>query len=296
MPGRLLFPEAEETRSLYSNLYKAGWVVVNDDTRIIDTNELLKKRLMKAAAENHPAGEGETGGFTSGLNAEVVDALLEDESNIRRQAALEEQAALEQEIVEARAELERMKAEADQMMDTASVQIEHMRAKALEEAKNQGYQAGYEEGMAQVQGMKNDCKKKQAQLQAEYNRKVEELEPDFIEALTGIYEHIFKVDLSVYSQIVVNMLTDTMQKTDSASNYIVHVSKQDYPQVMKERERILEGTGTLSNNLEIVSDMTLSTAQCMIETENGIYDCSLGTELEELGRKLRLLSYNKQTM
>lgn len=181
-------------------------------------------------------------------------------------------------------------------MDTASVQIEHMRAKALEEAKNQGYQAGYEEGMAQVQGMKNDCKKKQAQLQAEYNRKVEELEPDFIEALTGIYEHIFKVDLSVYSQIVVNMLTDTMQKTDSASNYIVHVSKQDYPQVMKERERILEGTGTLSNNLEIVSDMTLSAAQCMIETENGIYDCSLGTELEELGRKLRLLSYNKQTM
>ena len=123
---------------------------------------------------------------------------------------------------------------------------------------------------------------------------VENLEPDFIETLAGIYEHIFKVDLSSYSEIVVNLLMDTMQNTDSASSYIVHVAKQDYPQVIKERERILEGTGTLSDSLEIISDMTLSPSQCMIETENGIYDCSLGTELEELGRKLRLLSYNKQ--
>ena len=29
----------------------------------------------------------------------------------------------------------------------------------------------------------------------------------------------------------------------------------------------------------------------MIETENGVYDCSLDTELSELTRKLKLLSY-----
>ena len=58
-----------------------------------------------------------------------------------------------------------------------------------------------------------------------------------------------------------------------------------------QKERILEETGTLPDNLEIITDVTLSQAQCMIETEGGIYDCSLGTELEELKRKLRLLSY-----
>ena len=37
------------TKSLSNNLYKAGWVVVNDDTRVIDTNDLIKQKLKKAA-------------------------------------------------------------------------------------------------------------------------------------------------------------------------------------------------------------------------------------------------------
>jgi len=45
--------------------------------------------------------------------------------------------------------------------------------------------------------------------------------------------------------------------------------------------------------LEIAEDMTLSPTQCYIETDNGIYDCSLDTELAELSRKLKLLSYEK---
>ena len=39
--------------------------------------------------------------------------------------------------------------------------------------------------------------------------------------------------------------------------------------------------------------MTLSESQCMIETEAGVYDCSLETELKELCKKLRILSYKK---
>ena len=287
---KLSFPEAEVTRSLYRNLYKAGWVVVDEDALVIDSNELVTKRMEKAAKAGRSSG-----GFVSGLDAERVEVApnLEEEEALR-QAALEEQAALEKELTFARAELQRLRDEADRMIDSANVQIAQMREQALNEARNQGYQAGYDEGMAQVQGMKNECRQRQAQLEAEYAQMVENLEPDFIETLAGIYEHIFKVDLSSYSEIVVNLLMNTMQNTDSASSYIVHVAKQDYPQVIKERERILEGTGTLSDSLEIISDMTLSPSQCMIETENGIYDCSLGTELEELGRKLRLLSYNKQ--
>ena len=80
---------------------------------------------------------------------------------------------------------------------------------------------------------------------------------------------------------------------DSVSSYIVHVSKKDYQQVLAAKDSILEETGVVPGSLEIVSDVTLSQSQCMIETEGGVYDCSLGTELEELTRKLKLLSYSK---
>ena len=51
--------------------------------------------------------------------------------------------------------------------------------------------------------------------------------------------------------------------------------------------------GTGASLLEVVEDITLSKNQALIETDGGIYDCSLGTQLDELGKKLRLLSYEK---
>lgn len=56
---------------------------------------------------------------------------------------------------------------------------------------------------------------------------------------------------------------------------------------------MISETGTGSAHVEIIEDMTLSQAECFIETENGIYDCSLDTQLRELERKLKLLSYEE---
>ena len=43
--------------------------------------------------------------------------------------------------------------------------------------------------------------------------------------------------------------------------------------------------------VEIVKDITLGKGECLIETEGGIFDCGLGTQLSELRQKLKLLSY-----
>ncbi len=281
---------------MYSNLYKAGWVMVDSDARVIDTNELVESKLKEAIAEQlakgEDPGEGE-GGFNPGISPEVVDALLAKDGgeSILKSGSLKEKEELEQEIAEAQERLESLNAQADRVLKDANMQIEKMRIDVLAEAKEQGYQSGYEEGMAQAQALKDEYIQKKEELEREYERILEELEPQFIENLAGIYEHIFKVDLSGYDQIVANLIIDAMQKMNYAKSFIVHVSKKDYPKVNAQKERIQEETGTLAGNLEIITDVTLSDAQCMIETEGGIYDCSLGTELEELKRKLRLLSY-----
>lgn len=145
--------------------------------------------------------------------------------------------------------------------------------------------------MNEFQALKDECLAKEEQLEAEYTRKIKELEPEFVDNLTKIYEHIFNVDLSEYHPLVVTLLTDAMQKVDSSGNIIVHVAKENYAAVSEAREEILEKTGMLAERVDIIPDMTMSPSQCMIETEGGIYDCSLGTELKELTRKLMLLSY-----
>ena len=57
---------------------------------------------------------------------------------------------------------------------------------------------------------------------------------------------------------------------------------------------MLAGAVSANSNVEIIEDMTLAKNECMIETDSGIYDCGLGTQLEELRKKLMLLAWQKE--
>lgn len=285
---------------MYSNLYKSGWVRVQDeDTRVIDNNRLLEEKLkgavLHAASVSSHRENTEEDGFLGGLEAEAVDALFDSDGSgavIKGDAAAERDALL-QEIEEAKAELLNVQAQADQMMEEAKAGIGAMQMKAYEEAQTQGYEEGSRKGFAEAESIKNEYLEKQRLLEAEYRQKMEALEPEFVETLTGIYEHIFKVDLSSYKGLVTGLLTSTMQKMDNCRSFLIHVSKADYEKVMADKEKILAEAGMGKTSAEFVEDMTLPEAQCYIETENGIYDCGLDTQLKELKKKLILLAYEK---
>ncbi len=282
-----------------SNLYKAGWVVVQqDEKRVIDNNSRLEEKLsavvntMPAAYEEESYGEEE--GFTDGLFAQQVDALLAPEGGetvIKGEAAREREELL-LEIEAAKEELAQLRMQADSMIADAKSEIGAMQMKAYEEAKNQGYQEGERIGREGAEAAKAQYLQKKKELEQEYQRKCDEIEPEFIDAITGIYEHIFKVDLSRYKGIVVNLLENVLQKTEGNRNFMIHVSKVDYENVMASRERLRAEAGG-GTSLEIIEDITLKKTQCYIETESGIFDCGLDTQLNELGRKLKLLSYEK---
>ncbi|MFR8845528.1 MAG: FliH/SctL family protein [Waltera sp.] len=106
-----------------------------------------------------------------------------------------------------------------------------------------------------------------------------------------IYEHIFDVDLHSYREVLCYLISATMRKTEDNRSFLVHVSKEDYPYVSMQKKQIMAGATAPNSTVEIVEDMTLGKGECMIETESGIFDCGLGTQLSELRQKLKLLSY-----
>ena len=59
---------------MFSNLYKAGFVHLGEDARVIDMNAILEKRLKEEAERRSRQPEHELvaaqDGFTEGLNAE----------------------------------------------------------------------------------------------------------------------------------------------------------------------------------------------------------------------------------
>ena len=284
---------------MFSNLYKAGFVHLGEDARVIDMNAILEKRLKEEAERRSRQPEHELvaaqDGFTEGLNAEKVDVLLEPDAEAASQqnASIQEQEQLNQEIEEARNELASLQAQLEQEKEQAQLEIDQMKAKAFEEANEQGYQEGYRKGLDSVQELQKQCEDERLQQEQEYQKKLEEMEPLMVDTLCDVYSHIFKVEAKEHKELVLKLLQDTLLKVDGTGSIIVHVAKEDYGYVQEQKGALLEEAGMQSGSVEIVSDAALARAQCMIETEGGVYDCSLDTELAELKRRLMLLAYQK---
>lgn len=284
---------------MFSNLYKAGFVHLGEDARVIDMNAILEKRLKEEAERRSRQPEHELvaaqDGFTEGLNAEKVDVLLEPDAEAASQqnASIQEQEQLKQEIEEARNELAGLQAQIEQEKEQAQLEIDQMKAKAFEEANEQGYQEGYRKGLDSVQELQKQCEDERLQQEQEYQKKLEEMEPLMVDTLCDVYSHIFKVEAKEHKELVLKLLQDTLLKVDGTGSIIIHVAKEDYAYVQEQKGALLEEAGMQNGSVEIVSDAALARAQCMIETEGGVYDCSLDTELAELKRRLMLLAYQK---
>ena len=286
------------TRSLSSNLLKRGFTnLVEKDTRVINTNELVAKRIRELSVKMQQEG---TEGFVSGLTADKVDALVSDTDEAEDgqqfsgnviKAGEDQQKLKEDAEAQAAQILEDARAQAESILRDAKAQAEAQKAEVLEQAKKQGQQEAKAEAERAEAQREAQYQKKAAGLDAEYQKMMDELEPKFVDTITGIYEHIFHVDLHSYREILCYLISSTMRKTEDNRSFLVHVSKEDYPYVSMQKKQIMTGATSPNSTVEIVEDITLGKGECLIETEGGIFDCGLGTQLSELRQKLKLLSY-----
>lgn len=287
-------------------LYKAGWVKVDGEEKcVIDSNSLVAERieewenLRRANASALPSfdeEEGEGGEeFISGIAGEEIEALFDDgegASNVIKAGDVAGP-SLEEIEEQAQAIIEEAKAEAGRILEEARSQSMSMRADAVEEGNRQGFDEGYQRGMAEVDGLKQELAERRRALEAEYDEMLENLEPRFIETITDVYSHIFGVDLMDNRDILVHLIDSTLRKVESSRTFIVHVSADDYPHVNMQKQTLMEGAVAGRGLIEIIEDIALSKGDCLIETDGGIFDCGVGTQLEELTKKLQVLSYEK---
>lgn len=284
-----------------SNLYKRNsfyGVHAEPEKRIIDTNEIAAKRL-EALAEimKCSADKGNSQGFVQGIDAKDVSLLLsedgEESGNIIKVSSAEDASAVLSGAREEAAEIvNSAKQQADTIVKEALEQAENSKKNVLEEARMNGYREGINRANKEVEQLRAELARKEKTLEAHYQAQFSSMESDLVEVITGIYEHIFHVDLSSQRELLVHLIAATIRKSDSSRSFIIHVSKEDYPFVSMQKKQLQSGVAGVNSSVEIIEDMTLAKSECLIEADGGIFDCGLGTQLEELGKKLRLLSYN----
>ncbi len=282
-------------QSMAGNLVKHMFTSLpqDEEKRLIDSNELVRKRLEKLAQEDRKSVSDKSGGFVSGLAAEVLE-VPEDSGGTVIKAQDEAKEILEQARAEAEGILAQAREEAGRICDEAKARTEAERLQAVNDGRQQGYNEGMVKAQAHEGAMEQEYAARTRELEEAYEQQIEVLEPQFVDTITAIYQHIFHVELSSYREILTSLISDTLHKLEGNRSFIIHVSKEDYAYVNMQKKQMLAGAVSESASVDVVEDLTLDKNQCMIETENGIFDCGLGTQLTELRERLMLLAWSKE--
>ncbi|WP_300713883.1 FliH/SctL family protein [uncultured Acetatifactor sp.] len=275
-----------------SNLVKQFYTILPEEKekRVIDNNDRIRRRLAMLSREQG----GSEDGFVSGLAVADVVEVPEDATGNVIKAQDEAKEILEQARAEAETIRAEAQAEANQIRLETQKQAEIEKQIVLDQAKQQGYDEGMARAQAHEKAMEQEYLEKARSLEGEYQRQIDVLEPAFVDTITGIYEHVFHVELSSYREILTALISDALHKLEGSRNFMIHVSKEDYPYVSLQKKQMLAGTVWENVNVDVVEDGALGKNACMIETENGIFDCGLDTQLSEIRKKLALLSWSNR--
>lgn len=313
------------------NLFKSSYVLVNsDEVRVIDSDSRLKQAdpfgesglveedpvsayvpqsfdgeddPMAALFGEMPEGaemSDMSGDLAFGMEGEGefgdldgMDSLMEDQSAVVGHSI---QPHAGEAAEEAKKIIEEAQRQAESIVQQALAQAETEVSMAFEQAKEQGYQEGIQSAQAEMEDTLSrrmqELEQKEMERRHKYDDMVSEMEPHIVKELTGIYEHLIGVELSQYKSVLSHLIAGTLHNTESSDHYLIHVSSQDYSYVSMQKSQIMEECGVKNATFEVVEDLTLSKNQCLIETDSGIFDCSLAVQMEELKRRLTLLSYH----
>lgn len=289
------------------NFVKGGYVVVNKEKNVtIDNNAIIKKKLdelrARQAAKEEMA-ETDTEGFSEGLDPIEVQRLVADNDSDEESEGFTE-GLVSSGIVKSpeRQKISDAENEAAAIIEKATMEADEIRENArtdgYEAGKKEGYEAGHFEGKASAQreieekktALTNDFDARKRDLEMEYKSKSDMLESAIVDKLTGIYEQVLGISIEGKRDTIIYLLKKSLGEIDPGRSLIIHVSGDDFPTVYEKKDELCKAAGISSENLEIIEDHTLSVNGCLIETETGIFDTGLDTQLDLLKKQLRLLS------
>lgn len=186
---------------------------------------------------------------------------------------------------------------------------------AKEEAARLGYEEGYQEGyqegneQGRIKGYQEGHLEALQVSEAELSVHKEELEKNYRKLETELMDEVSnykkalepKVALiierlvrkligiqEVNRETILFLIRNGLEEVESYGDLIIRVSSFDIDYVQANRNLIIHELSE-SIQVEILKDPNLKENECIIETDMGTIDSSLGTQMERLLRELRLI-------
>ena len=210
----------------------------------------------------------------------LEDQVIRDESITVGMAPAGSRRVISKEVYEATSE-------AQGIVDGARAEVQKVRREAegilkrvneeMERAKKKGFEEGREEGLAQVSEMLVSATHAKEKM-------FQGIEREVIKLVYTISEKIIGRELNEHETAIVDLVRQALH-TAIGKNIVILVNSQDLEIVRKHQPQLIQVLDT-SRTIQIRADEKVAPKGCLIETEIGTIDAQLETQLEAIRKVL----------
>ena len=180
-----------------------------------------------------------------------------------------------------RGEVYSASAKARELLQKAQKEAESILQKAEEAAEKQrqnGYDTGYQEGLAQTTELLMKARLEQEQFLKNANR-------DLMDLAFKIAEKIIGKQLEIDPDTIISIVKQAMQTVRQTKQLTIRVHPDDAKRLKANEEELQEALGR-QRFLDVVEDRKVQPGGCIIESEIGTVEAQLSTQLERLKKIL----------
>lgn len=170
----------------------------------------------------------------------------------------------------ARAILDEAEAAADALLEEAREEVRRF----VREAGEAGQQEGFGEAVhlrEQIAGLEQ--------------RMVKEIEGEVVRAALRVASELLEAELAHRPEAVVDIVATALQTARDARDVFLRVNPQDAKVLRQHKSRLIDALGR-ARDVDVREDRKVRPGGVLIQTESGVIDAQLETQLEEITRVL----------
>ncbi|WP_437341496.1 FliH/SctL family protein [Caldanaerobacter subterraneus] len=177
-----------------------------------------------------------------------------------------------------REDIEKMLKEAEERAHEIE---EKYRIKGYEEGYRAGYEEGYKKGEEKAQALIEEARALKEEILEEKKRLYKEAESDMINVILEAVEKIVGKHVEEDKDLILSLIKKGMENYNAFDKVTVRVSEEDYEHCVKNKDKILKDVEFL-DEINIVKDLSLRKGDCIIETNSGVINSGVTTQLKTL--------------
>jgi len=164
------------------------------------------------------------------------------------------------------------------LVSRAQEESENIKKSAFEE----GYRAGLEKSSEDINAFKDELSKFMSAKKDVF----EYIAPDILEISVDIAKKIVKKELELDPQVLLNTIVDVLRSVSKSEPKITIRVKPQAVQFIKDTIPNITYQYGIDSKINIIADPSVEEGGCVFQTNNGIVDASIDTQVEIIKKAL----------